>query len=85
MHNIIKLENCHDFNGQFIFISYKIVGLLAESDRAPPTLLYYIMGAWAVLTGVTGFLANAIAIILFSSAKQVHTLSLSLSQIFFFF
>ena len=37
----------------------------------PPSLLFYIMGAWSCITGITGFIANAIAIFLYFSSKRV--------------
>ena len=42
-----------------------------ELDPAPPIVLFYLMGIWAMITGITGFLANVIAIFLFVTTKKV--------------
>ena len=38
----------------------------------PPTMLLNIMGVWASVTGVMGFLANGAAIGLFCRSKKVE-------------
>jgi hypothetical protein len=42
-------------------------------DKVPP-LLYAVMGLWASFTGLTGFLANSLAIGLFCSTSKVSQL-----------
>ena len=37
----------------------------------PPVLLFYMMGVWACITGITGFIANVVAILLFLVSKKV--------------
>ncbi|XP_023344028.1 rhodopsin, GQ-coupled [Eurytemora carolleeae] len=44
-----------------------------ELDPAPPIVLFYLMGIWAMITGITGFLANVIAIFLFVTTKKLRT------------
>ena len=40
----------------------------------PPTLLLDLMGVWASVTGIVGFMANAAAICLFYRSRKVNIL-----------
>ena len=37
----------------------------------PPYLLFYVMGIWSCVTGMTGILANCVAIALFTTSEKV--------------
>ncbi len=50
-----------------------------------PPLLYAVMGIWASITGLTGFLANSIAIGLFCSSSKVSTGKHILNVVFYHF
>ena len=39
----------------------------------PPILLFYVMGIWSCVTGLTGITANVVAIVLFTTSKKVET------------
>ena len=62
-----------------------------DLDPKPPIFLFYIMGIWAMITGITGFVANSVAILLFISTKKVilrkkdvSVLKLDVHRLFFF-
>ena len=38
----------------------------------PPVLLFYVMGIWSCVTGMTGILANCVAIALFTTSEKVR-------------
>lgn len=43
-----------------------------KSGPRPPAILFYAMGIWACVTGITGILANVVAIVLFTTSKKVN-------------
>ena len=47
-------------------------GLVEMMALLPPTLLLDMMGVWASITGLCGFIANAAAICLFCKSRKVN-------------